>query len=171
MYLKELCDYKKQMDQITTLISDSYSKYILLSRIVIFEGFLYETISKHPKYSYESADKNSIEEKVNFFKTNYFVLHLVQKETSAHIHFLISKLRLIRNRIAHGDFNLKANSLIYSSVEKFLNEVENLFLQAILTEDRSKVPQTTVDHNLIFPLEHNDLMNLRNDLDKILDSL
>ena len=171
MYLEELTDYKKQMNQITRLISDSHSKYILLSRIAIFEGFLYEKISEHPTYSPRPADKTSIEDKVKFFKNRYYLLHLVEKDLSTEIHYLISKLRLIRNRIAHGDFNLTANMPVCTFVEKFLNEVETLFLKAVPTEDRDQVPQAITDRISIFSLDKNDLKNLGNDLDKILGSL
>ena len=171
MYLEELTYYKEQMDQITTLISDSYSKYILLSRIVIFEGFLYEKISEHPEYSFAKADENSIENKVNFFKSKYYLLHLVERDVSVGIQDLISKLRLIRNRIAHGDFNLKTNISVCLSVEKFLNEVEALFLKAVLINDRDEVSQAITDRISIFSLDKNDLKNLGNNLDKILDSI
>jgi hypothetical protein len=119
MYVNELSAYNSQISLVLSLVSDYYSKYILLSRIAIFEGFLTEKV-----IAAGQIPKKTLEPKINAFKNIYGGLG---NDISGLIFEILYKLIKLRNDIAHGNFEVRTNKAFYLQIEYFLEQTEISF--------------------------------------------
>ncbi|MBI2995092.1 MAG: hypothetical protein HYY52_00060 [Candidatus Melainabacteria bacterium] len=157
MYKQEIDNYSQQIQNIAESAKvEGYSKYFLLSRVVIFEGFLDEMLDKLPNYERGEG----LEEKINSFKNKYKIN--LDKEIKKELFACLHKLNKLRRMIVHGDFNIQTNFGFCYEIEKYLKDIEYFFNCS--TED---VSESSSSNNLEWAYIASDLRNLADQIENI----